>query len=468
VLELTDPLAGQTDVLSHLGYRQRLAVVAESEPEPHDQPLTLVEHRQHVVDLRRQQPIGDRLDFLSCSTVLNEVAELGAVAGREFDLDVPASILGLDDAARMAVVAELVDRSVLEDAEGGRLRFVHDKLREAAYAAVDPARRALHHRDVARAIERRHGPDGLAPHAAALAAHWEQAGDVAAAVTWLERAAEHALRVAAHAEACTHVERAVHLAAASADRARRGRWLRMLADARFGLGDVAASSRAASDALAALGAPSPSGAAGWTARLVAELARLVLNLDSISKLDRAIAQPLYLGNATDTGWFRHSNVTGDLLRVAASLVEAGAEPSTLYQLTEQQDRPQRLKLLACALHSMELSADSQLGIMTLTRADFSATGAEPSESGGFVDFPALVPTVLVVALLTETTDQHGAHQVKISFRSKSGPRAVDVNKVAQKFGGGGHFAAAGGRTTLSLAEAKAAVIKELTATLTGT
>jgi phosphoesterase RecJ-like protein len=208
--------------------------------------------------------------------------------------------------------------------------------------------------------------------------------------------------------------------------------------------------------------------AGSVCQIVAELARLVLNLDSISKLDRAIAQPLYLGNATDTGWFRHSNVTGDLLRVAASLVEAGAEPSTLYQLTEQQDRPQRLKLLACALQSLELCADSQLGIMTLTRADFSATGAEPSESGGFVDFPALVPTVRVVALLTETTDQLGAHQVKISFRSKSGPRAVDVNKVAQKFGGGGHFAAAGGRTTLSLAEAKAAVIKELTATLTGT
>ena len=208
-------------------------------------------------------------------------------------------------------------------------------------------------------------------------------------------------------------------------------------------------------------------AAGSVCQLVAELARLVLNLDSISRLDPSVAQPLYLGNATDTGWFRHSNVTGDLLRVAASLVEAGADPSSLYQLTEQQDRPQRLKLLACALQSMELFAETQLGVMMLTRADFAATGAEPAESGGFVDFPALVPTVRVVALLTESTDQHGAHQVKISFRSKSGPRAVDVNKVAQKFGGGGHFAAAGGRTTLSLTETKSAVIKELSAALTG-
>ena len=195
--------------------------------------------------------------------------------------------------------------------------------------------------------------------------------------------------------------------------------------------------------------------------IAAELCRLIVKVDSVTKLKKDIAHPLYLGMATDTGWFRHSNVTGRLLRAAADCVEAGAEPSMLYQLTEQQDRPQRLKLLSRALASMELHASNAVAILSLTKEDFAATGAEISETGGFVDFPALIPNVRVVAVLTETQDAQGKPLTKISFRSKAGNNAVDVNTIAQKFGGGGHFAAAGGRTPLPLGEAKAAVIAAL-------
>lgn len=190
--------------------------------------------------------------------------------------------------------------------------------------------------------------------------------------------------------------------------------------------------------------------------IAVELCRL------LTKLTKEVAHPLYLGMATDTGWFRHSNVTGRLLRAAADCVEAGAEPSMLYQLTEQQDRPQRLKLLSRALASMELHSNNSFATMTLTAQDFAATGAEIAETGGFVDFPALIPTVRVIAILTETKDAKNQPLTKISFRSKAGPNAVDVNAIAQKFGGGGHFAAAGGRTPLPLLEAKYAVIAALT------
>lgn len=195
--------------------------------------------------------------------------------------------------------------------------------------------------------------------------------------------------------------------------------------------------------------------------IAVEVCRRVLSLNSAAQLHPDIAHPLYLGMATDTGWFRHSNVTGRLLRAAADCVEAGASPSTLYQLTEQQDRPQRLKLLARALASMELHADNAIGVLTVTAPDFAATGADASETGGFVDFPALIPTVRVVALLTESHDAKGGALTKISFRSKAGPRAVDVNSIARQFGGGGHFSAAGGRTPLPLPQAKVAVIAAL-------
>jgi phosphoesterase RecJ-like protein len=79
-----------------------------------------------------------------------------------------------------------------------------------------------------------------------------------------------------------------------------------------------------------------------------------------------------------------------------------------------------------------------------------------------VDFPALIASVRVVALLTETDDFTTRQSLtKISMRSKSGKHAVDVNAVAGKFGGGGHFAAAGGRTTMGLLEAKQAVIEAI-------
>ncbi len=199
---------------------------------------------------------------------------------------------------------------------------------------------------------------------------------------------------------------------------------------------------------------SAAAACQMVAHVVASLLGVGLN-----RLPVDVATPLYLGLATDTGWFRHSNVNGDVMRLAADLIESGANPSGLYQLVEQQDRLPRLKLLARAMDSLEIVNDGTIGVMTLTKRDFASTGATLNDSGGFVDFPALIASVRVVALLTETDDFTTRQSMtKISMRSKSGKNAVDVNAVAGKFGGGGHFAAAGGRTTLALAEAKQAVI----------
>lgn len=193
--------------------------------------------------------------------------------------------------------------------------------------------------------------------------------------------------------------------------------------------------------------------------IVAELCRVLLGVRSCADLPREIAEPLYLGLATDTGWFKYSNVTPGALRLAADLLRAGAEPATLYQLVEQQDRPQRLRLMARALASLEFFANESIAVMRLAKADFDETRAEHSDTGGFVDLPQTIATVRVVALLIETEDfQTRAAITKISLRSKAGPRSIDVNRVAQGFGGGGHTAAAGARTPLPLDQAVPAVV----------
>jgi phosphoesterase RecJ-like protein len=178
-----------------------------------------------------------------------------------------------------------------------------------------------------------------------------------------------------------------------------------------------------------------------------------------------------MGLATDTGWFKHSNVNREVMMTAGDLLASGARNTWIFQMIEQRDSIGRLKLLARALDSLTIEDQGRLAIMTLTKQDFEDAGAAPGESGGFVDFPALMPDVRVVALLTEASDWEDAGAggdagaakrrlvTKISFRSKEGERAVDVNLAARSLGGGGHIRAAGARFAGDLAETRRRVIE---------
>lgn len=187
-------------------------------------------------------------------------------------------------------------------------------------------------------------------------------------------------------------------------------------------------------------------AAAAACEMATTLCARLLDLDSPAKLPNEIASALYLGIATDTGWFRFSNVTSHTFRTAADLVDAGADPDLLYQQTELVDTPQRLLLMQRALASLRLELDGTVAIMSLTLKDFSDTGASRDDYGGIVDIPKTVGSVKVSALALESDDG----RTKLSLRSKSGTGSIDVNLVAQHFGGGGHKHAAGARTQLPL------------------
>lgn len=199
---------------------------------------------------------------------------------------------------------------------------------------------------------------------------------------------------------------------------------------------------------------------------VAELCRLILNVPDRTQLPADVAEPLYLGLCTDTGWFRHSNVSRAVMQCAGDLLEAGADHVRLYQSIEQRESLTRLRLLSRALATLELHDNGRLAIMSLTRKDFAESGAQPGESGGFVDFGQSVATVEVTCLLTEATPSDygpGAPAsgplTKISLRSKASGHEVDVNRIAKSLGGGGHVRAAGARTTKSIEDTKAEVVR---------
>ena len=199
---------------------------------------------------------------------------------------------------------------------------------------------------------------------------------------------------------------------------------------------------------------------------VGELCRLVLNVASIDKLPQDVAEPLYVGLASDTGWFRHSNVTAGVMQEAAALLKAGARHTALYRAIEQRQSLSRLRLLTKALSTLEMHENGKVALMTLTLADIEASGAEPGESGGFIDYPGMVDGVEVSCLLTEAWEPtpHGTSPkpaTKISLRSKAGERFINVNEVAKTLGGGGHIHAAGARPPLSIAETRLALLATL-------
>lgn len=194
---------------------------------------------------------------------------------------------------------------------------------------------------------------------------------------------------------------------------------------------------------------------------VAELCRLILGLGSIADLPAEIAEPLYFGVATDTGWFKHGNVNAEVMRTAGDLLACGVNHERLYQATEMNDRPERLRLMARALASLELHRGDTVALMSLGPKDLVETGAAPGDSGGFVDIPRTVGKIRVSALLTEIEAPDETRFTKISLRSKGGDEAVDVNQVAQKLGGGGHARAAGARVMAPLETAKAKLLEAL-------
>jgi phosphoesterase RecJ-like protein len=202
------------------------------------------------------------------------------------------------------------------------------------------------------------------------------------------------------------------------------------------------------------------------AEIIAALIDQLIDRTSIgTQAAQTINDALFTGVASDTGWFRFSNVTPNTHRLAADLIAAGVDHTGLYARLEQAERPEKLKLLIRAVDSLELLADDRAAVMTLHDADFLETGARPEETERLIDIPQQVGSVQVIALISEARTDHGP-QTRVSFRSKPLPDAVNVATLAETFGGGGHARAAGAKLDLPLSEARPRIVKALTEAVT--
>ncbi len=162
-------------------------------------------------------------------------------------------------------------------------------------------------------------------------------------------------------------------------------------------------------------------------------------------LDPPLATALFIGLATDSGWFRYSNTDARVLRAATELTGAGAVPSAIYRAIYEQDSPARLRLTARTLQSLRLLAGDRLAVLTLRQADFAAAGADSTMTEDLVNEASRLGCIEATILFTEEPDG----RVRVNFRSKSPldvrKSALDVAALARSFGGGGHARAAGAR-----------------------
>jgi phosphoesterase RecJ-like protein len=170
------------------------------------------------------------------------------------------------------------------------------------------------------------------------------------------------------------------------------------------------------------------------------------------------AHALFVALAMDTGWFRHHNTTPATFTLASVLVKGGARPTAAYEHLFEQSSLGRLRLTGLVLDRLRLAHGGRVAYTELRRDDYEATGATPQDTEDLVNYTRSLAGVEVGLFFME--QPRGG--VKVSFRSRE---RVNVGRLAEQLGGGGHRVASGAILDTSLEEARARVLQAVGAAL---
>lgn len=233
------------------------------------QRLELPKTLRAVVE-RRLRRLGDDLA---------QLVAIAALLGREFQPDLLAELCNKGESALADAINDAIRRQILETTDGGRYRFAHDKLREAAYDSLSAERKQALHHAAALAIERR----GVKPtELSELANHFSKADVPDKAVFYLHLAAEQALAAGAHQQAVPLLVRAFECASspqANVTRLVRAKLHRLYADALFGIGDSDGSVIHSEAALRELGLELPKTTWRWVLLLLVQCGEQLVRIN---------------------------------------------------------------------------------------------------------------------------------------------------------------------------------------------
>jgi len=174
---------------------------------------------------------------------------------------------------------------------------------------------------------------------------------------------------------------------------------------------------------------------------------------------RDIAAHLYLAVLTDTGGFRHSNITARTFELCRRVAETGVDPAAMARQIYDTGTIGRLKLIGALLDHMQLEANGRLAVLTLNERMLHETQAAYSETDGLINLPLTSESVHAVAMFKEVD---GGGELRVSLRSKGD---IDVRRVAQRYGGGGHKNASGFTAPANDAATRAQIIADVVSAL---
>jgi len=143
------------------------------------------------------------------------------------------------------------------------------------------------------------------------------------------------------------------------------------------------------------------------------------------------------------------------MNIAGQLIAAGADPQEICNHVYYNLPPSTMKLIGRVLNGIEFHCQGKLCILTLSRKMLAEAGADAAESDGLVDFTLYTKGVQTGALLKEIDSK----TTKASLRSVDG---INVSAIAARYGGGGHYNAAGCTMPYSLDKAKTQLLDCLT------
>ncbi len=179
----------------------------------------------------------------------------------------------------------------------------------------------------------------------------------------------------------------------------------------------------------------------------------ILNLLKV-EIDSSMASCLYTGITTDTGCFKYINVTPTTYRIAADLVEKGAQAHRINRAMFDAKSRARIELERRVMDSIQYFFNGRVAVIKITQQMIYDSGAAEDDIEGLASIPRAIEGVLIGVTIREKTDGDS----KISLRATP-PR--NASEICAAFGGGGHAGAAGCTFNTTMEEAQAQMLEEI-------
>ncbi len=160
-----------------------------------------------------------------------------------------------------------------------------------------------------------------------------------------------------------------------------------------------------------------------------------------------IATHIYIAILTDTGSFHYSSISARTFDICRQCMEAGIDPPAIARAVFDSNNLGRLKLFGAVLSKMQLDPTGRVATICVDRRLAADCGGTYEDTEGIVNLPLTVKEIEATVFFKEAND----NDWRISMRSKG---EVDVNAIAQQYGGGGHKNASGCSATGTFAELK--------------